>query len=264
MQISGGKGRPWSKVPLGTGWERVISGNSCPKGLLEDVNEMRVVKAKLEEIKRAHPNVADTVRKDAFRRILELRSRLRVGIPKVLNVWSTHQFWIGFLTALGIDPRHIVFSSDTSEEQSRQFGKGRGTVDCCYPVKCVAGHYGELLFGQKHQLNILLSPMISSLPSFLLGHVADTLACPRVMAAPENIKAGFTKERDTFKEHGIDYVDPFVSLGDPPLVPKQLYQSLRDAIPELTFVETRAAVACGIWRARAIQHTSACQWPRHS
>ena len=177
--------------------------------------------------------------------ILELRSRLRVGIPKVLNVWSTHQFWIGFLTALGIDPRHIVFSSDTSDEQSRQFGKGRGTVDCCYPVKCVAGHYGELMFGQKHQLNILLSPMISSLPSFLLGHVADTLACPRVMAAPENVKAGFLKEQNTFTEHGIDYVDPFVALGDPPLVPKQLYQSLRNAIPELTLVETQAAVASG-------------------
>ena len=26
------KGRPWSKVPLAEGWERVISGNSCPEG----------------------------------------------------------------------------------------------------------------------------------------------------------------------------------------------------------------------------------------
>ena len=25
------------------------------------------------------------------------RSQLRVGIPKVLNVWTTHQFWVGFL-----------------------------------------------------------------------------------------------------------------------------------------------------------------------
>ena len=67
VQVPGGNGRSWSKVPLASGWERVISGNSCPKGLLEDANEMRVVKAKLEEIKRAHPNVADTIRKDAFR-----------------------------------------------------------------------------------------------------------------------------------------------------------------------------------------------------
>jgi predicted CoA-substrate-specific enzyme activase len=61
------KGRPWSKVPLEAGWERVISGNSCPKGLVEDVNEMRIVKAGLEEAKRANPNVAEMVRAEAFR-----------------------------------------------------------------------------------------------------------------------------------------------------------------------------------------------------
>ena len=77
------------------------------------------------------------------------RSKLRVGIPKVLNVWSTAQFWVGFLQALGVAQENIVFSSDTSEEQGREYGKGRGTVDCCYPVKCISGHYGELLFGQK-------------------------------------------------------------------------------------------------------------------
>src|SRR2546427_1774850 len=61
-------GREWSKVPLAPGWERVISGNSCPKGLVEDVNEMRQVKARLEDVKRDYPNVAELVRKDAFRR----------------------------------------------------------------------------------------------------------------------------------------------------------------------------------------------------
>jgi predicted CoA-substrate-specific enzyme activase len=68
VQLPGAQGRPWSKLPLAEGWERVISGNSCPKGLVEDVNEMRVVKAKLEEVKREFPNVAEMVRKDAFRR----------------------------------------------------------------------------------------------------------------------------------------------------------------------------------------------------
>ena len=69
VQLPGAKGRAWSKVPLVEGWERVISGNSCPKGLVEDVNEMRVVKARLEEVKREYPNVAEMVRKDAFRRV---------------------------------------------------------------------------------------------------------------------------------------------------------------------------------------------------
>ncbi len=68
VQLPGAAGRAWSKLPLAPGWERVISGNSCPKGLVEDVNEMRQVKAKLEEVKRGYPNVAEMVRKDGFRR----------------------------------------------------------------------------------------------------------------------------------------------------------------------------------------------------
>jgi predicted nucleotide-binding protein (sugar kinase/HSP70/actin superfamily) len=152
---------------------------------------------------------------------------------------------VGFLTALGVDARRIHFSSDTSEEQAREFGKGRGTVDCCYPVKCVSGHYGELLMREKKKIDVLLSPMIYSLPSFLNGHVVDSLACPRVMAAPENIKAGFVKEEDAFAARGIKYAAPFVSLGDRPLVPKQLFEALRDAFPGLTLEETRVAVDRG-------------------
>ena len=142
---------------------------------------------------------------------------------------------------LGVDPRNVIFSSDTSEEQGRQLGKGRGTVDCCYPVKCISGHYGELLFGQRQKLDVLLSPMIYNLPSFLSGHVAKTLTCPRVMAAPENIKAGFIKESDAFAEAGITYVSPFVSLDEPLLVPKQLFEGMREAFPGLTYEETAKA-----------------------
>lgn len=68
VELAGGQGRPWSKVPLLTGWERVIVNNSCPKGLVEDVNEMKVVKAEMEKNKNAYPNIADMVRKEAFRR----------------------------------------------------------------------------------------------------------------------------------------------------------------------------------------------------
>jgi predicted nucleotide-binding protein (sugar kinase/HSP70/actin superfamily) len=149
---------------------------------------------------------------------------------------------VGLFGALGIEGRRLVFSSDTSEEQGRQFGKGRGTVDCCYPVKCMSGHYGELVFGQREKLDILFSPMVYTLPSFLSGHVARTLTCPRVMAAPENIKAGFLKERDVFAEQGIRYVAPFVSLDEPKLVPKQLFEGLREALPGLTLAETARAV----------------------
>lgn len=68
VRLPNGAGRPWSKVPLGAGWERVISGNSCPKGLLEDANEMRIVKKNMESARDAHPNTAEMVRETAFRR----------------------------------------------------------------------------------------------------------------------------------------------------------------------------------------------------
>ena len=172
------------------------------------------------------------------------RSAIRIGIPRVLNIWNTHQFWVGFLRSLGMASENIVFSSDTSEEQGREFGKGRGTVDCCYPVKCISGHYGELVFGLKKKINVLLSPMIYSMPSFLRGHVTDTLTCTRVMAGPENIKAGFLKERDVFAENSITYASPFVSLGDPKMVVDQLFESLKEAL-ELDREETQQAVDAG-------------------
>jgi predicted CoA-substrate-specific enzyme activase len=68
VRLADGAGRAWSKVPLAEGWTRVISGNSCPKGLLEDANEMRQVKARMEQVKDAHPNIADLVRQSGFRR----------------------------------------------------------------------------------------------------------------------------------------------------------------------------------------------------
>lgn len=172
------------------------------------------------------------------------RSKLRIGIPKVLNMWSTHQFWIGFLRELGIESENIVFSSDTSEEQGRTYGKGRGTVESCYPVKCLSGHYGELLFGQKKKIDILLSPLIHCMPSFMKGHVAQNLACPRVMAGPESTRAGFVKEDDVFAQQGVIYKAPFVRLSNPELVADQLHQSLAEVL-DLDLPETERAVEAG-------------------
>lgn len=67
VHLDSGSGRPWSKVPLAAGWTRVISGNTCPKGLVEDLAEMKVVKAELESVRDAHPNVAQMVRDQGFK-----------------------------------------------------------------------------------------------------------------------------------------------------------------------------------------------------
>jgi predicted nucleotide-binding protein (sugar kinase/HSP70/actin superfamily) len=176
----------------------------------------------------------------------EARARLRIGIPRILNLWSTHRFWLGFFDALGVPPQRLVFSSDTSEEQFREHGRGRGTVDCCWPVKCAAAHFGELMFGLKRKVDVLFVPLIYSLPSVLRGHAVDSLACPRVMAGPEMARAGFTREKDLFAEAGIRYVAPFVTFAEPALLPRQLHEALAEVLPGLTPAETEAAVAAGL------------------
>lgn len=67
VHIGEGEGRPWSKVPLSPGWVRLIVNNACPKGLVEDEKELKVVREKMERVKNEFPNIADLVKKEAFR-----------------------------------------------------------------------------------------------------------------------------------------------------------------------------------------------------
>ena len=67
VEVRGGKGKPWSKVPLASGWERIITNNSCSKGLVEDLTELKIIKAEIEKKKNAYPNIGDMVRNKAFR-----------------------------------------------------------------------------------------------------------------------------------------------------------------------------------------------------
>jgi predicted CoA-substrate-specific enzyme activase len=67
VEVSGGEGRPWSKVPLPEEYERVIVNNSCPRGFVEDITELKVVKEEMERVSHAYPNIAEMVCKTAFR-----------------------------------------------------------------------------------------------------------------------------------------------------------------------------------------------------
>jgi predicted nucleotide-binding protein (sugar kinase/HSP70/actin superfamily) len=101
------------------------------------------------------------------------------------------------------------------------------------------------MFGQRRKLDVLFSPLIYNMPSILAGHVVDSLTCPRVMAAPEMVRAGFTREKDMFAEAGLKYVAPLVTLGEPKLVAGQLFKAFDGILPGLTQDETEAAVAEG-------------------
>ena len=72
VKLPGGKGRPWSKVPLPEGWVRIIVGNSCPKGLVEDKNELKAIKEEMERTKERFPSIAQFVQREAFKARVEV------------------------------------------------------------------------------------------------------------------------------------------------------------------------------------------------
>jgi predicted CoA-substrate-specific enzyme activase len=65
--VNEGEGRPWSKVPLEKGWIRIIVGNSCPRGLVEDKEEVKIIQQELRRIQNEFPNISQLVKKEIFR-----------------------------------------------------------------------------------------------------------------------------------------------------------------------------------------------------
>ncbi|HRI50217.1 MAG TPA: BadF/BadG/BcrA/BcrD ATPase family protein [Pseudomonadota bacterium] len=173
------------------------------------------------------------------------RASQRVGIPKVLNVWSIAPFIRTYLEALGIQKQNVVFSDDTSEEMWQEGGK-YGSIDPCYPSKVAQAHIHNLLFHHHRddkKLHAIFFPCITHVPPGL-HKVMDTASCPIVAGAPEVMKAAFTKEVDFFKTRGIRYVDPALTFTEPALLRRQLFECFGELL-DITEDESDYAVEQG-------------------
>jgi predicted CoA-substrate-specific enzyme activase len=156
------------------------------------------------------------------------RKSIRVGMPRVLNMYSTAPFFRTYFEALGLGRSNIVFSDQTSEDLFVEGGK-YGSVDPCYPSKVVQAHIHNLLFHKheperRRQLNYIFFPILTHVPSFVLD-TQDNTSCPIVAGTPDVMKAAFTKEVDFFAERGIEYLDPALSFAEPNLMAKRMFQT---------------------------------------
>ena len=169
------------------------------------------------------------------------RESIRIGIPKGLNIWSTAPFWRAYFEALGLKPRNIVFSDDTSEELWQAGGK-YGSVDPCYPAKVVQAHIHNLLFDHhpKKPIDIIFFPSITHIPTFV-EKVMDTACCPIVAGTPKVMQAAFTKEQDFFGSRGITYMDTAVTLNEPLLLKTRLFDAFKEKL-DITEDENNFAV----------------------
>ncbi len=173
--------------------------------------------------------------------VWQWRDSVRVGIPKALNIWSTAPFWRAYFEALGLKSRNVVFSDDTGEEMWQAGGK-YGSVDPCFPAKVVQAHIHNLLFEHhtKKPLNIIFFPSITHIPTFV-ENVMDTACCPIVAGTPKVINAAFRKEQDYFATRDISYVDTAVSMNEPLLLKRKMFEAFCELL-QLTEDENNFAV----------------------
>jgi predicted CoA-substrate-specific enzyme activase len=256
-----------TKVPLMTGEQRLIIA-TCEKGTVEDLNEMKGIKAGLDQIRLQHPNFVDFASREVFRptnakniadpipsrawtksakeRVAKMRNRgkLRIGIPRVLNIYTYAPLFNGYFESLGVQPENIIYSDYTTSELYRA-GASRGAIDPCFPAKIGISHVYNLI-QEKHRkkpLDVIFFPMYDVLHS-PLANVVGTNACPTVTATPETVKAAFTKENDVFAENNLKYVDPVLNFADRKLFAHQMLQAWQSLLG-LSIEENDRAVAAG-------------------
>jgi predicted nucleotide-binding protein (sugar kinase/HSP70/actin superfamily) len=234
-----------SKVAKAADEQRLIIA-TCEKGTVEDVNEMRGIKAGLDATRKANPNFVDIAAREPFRArgvasvadpvparawtkaartrvaAMNRRASLRIGMPRVLNMYVYAPFFNAYFESLGIPGENLVYSDHTTPELYRD-GSGRGAIDPCFPAKIGIAHVHNLLFVKhaKKPLDCIFFPMVDVLHTPLV-HLQGANACPTVTVTPETVKAAFTKESNVFAEHGVEYFNTLVNFSDRKLLARQL------------------------------------------
>ena len=259
-----------TKVPLRKGEQRLIIA-TCEKGTVEDLDEMKDIKADIDEIKAVNPNFVDIAAHDVFRQCevenisdplpptkglfvskttkeraarMMQRKDFRVGIPRLLNTYTYAPFFNAYFVCLGLKSENIIYSDYTTPELYRA-GASRGAIDPCYPSKIGIAHVYNLLAAKhaKKPLHAIWFPMYDVLHSHLVN-LTGSNACPTVTATPETVKAAFTKESDIFAENNVLYLDPILNLQDEKICADQMFKTWEPVLG-LTREENERAIAVG-------------------
>lgn len=256
-----------TKTPDGHA-SRYISGFSCERGTVESKYALKELTKERTEVRNRYPNLvreeadlafkhffapeplpsAGTSKHDVtvmrlpvvgivrrafkrgFRRSHVDLAGIRIGLPRVLNMYSLGPFFRTYFETLGIPKGNVVWSPPTSEELWAEGGR-YGSIDPCFPSKVIQAHIHELLFHahiderrRRGPLSYIYYPCITHIPSWVTNTM-DTASCPIVAGSPNVVKAAFTKEVDFFCQAGIEFVDKSITFTEPNLLKHQLFDT---------------------------------------
>src|SRR4029077_17157999 len=120
-----------TKVPLQAGEQRLIIA-TCEKGTVEEMDDMKDIKAGLDAAKKNFPNFVDRAAHEPFRSrktelvadplpshawfksakdrlaLMQNRPKLRIGIPRLLNAYVYAPLFNAYFESLGVKSENLV------------------------------------------------------------------------------------------------------------------------------------------------------------
>ncbi|WP_462132422.1 acyl-CoA dehydratase activase-related protein [Veillonella tobetsuensis] len=187
-----------------------VTGNRCDRGAGDMIQEKH----------KPVPNMVDAKFRRYFdyflkKNIPEFEGKLRIGIPRVLNIYEDFPFWFTFFHQLGCE---VVLSNYTTKDQ---YNKAIDTIPsdtACYPAKAVHGHIRDLA---EAQVDLIWYPCIQHGPKEFSRD--NNYHCPMVISYPELIRNNM---QDVMGE--TPFYAPFLPLADKKSLVPALVKALKD------------------------------------
>ena len=198
-----------------------VTGNRCDRGAGDMIQEKH----------KPVPNMVDVKLRRYFdyflkKNIPEFEGKLRIGIPRVLNMYEDFPFWFTFFNQLGCE---VVLSDYTTKDQ---YNKAIDTIPsdtACYPAKAVHGHIRDLA---QAQVDLIWYPCIQHGPKEFSRD--NNYHCPMVISYPELIRNNM---QDVMGK--TPFYAPFLPLADK----KSLVPALVKALKDLPFSKSEISNA---------------------
>ena len=187
-----------------------VTGNRCDRGAGDMIQEKH----------KPVPNMVDAKLRRYFdyflkKNIPEFEGKLRIGIPRVLNIYEDFPFWFTFFHQLGCE---VVLSNYTTKDQ---YNKAIDTIPsdtACYPAKAVHGHIRDLA---EAQVDLIWYPCIQHGPKEFSRD--NNYHCPMVISYPELIRNNM---QDVMEK--TPFYAPFLPLADKKSLVPALVKALKD------------------------------------
>ena len=187
-----------------------VTGNRCDRGAGDMIQEKH----------KPVPNMVDAKLRRYFdyflkKNIPEFEGKLRIGIPRVLNIYEDFPFWFTFFHQLGCE---VVLSNYTTKDQ---YNKAIDTIPsdtACYPAKAVHGHIRDFA---EAQVDLIWYPCIQHGPKEFSRD--NNYHCPMVISYPELIRNNM---QDVMGE--TPFYAPFLPLADKKSLVPALVKALKD------------------------------------